>query len=102
MGIKQNDKLDSQTSHESGKVTEKDNAANNMKVKSQDEIVKAKVGAEAELPFIEKFVYFCVYSYFLAIAVHKIYRFPLGEYDIYSNHNSTLNITVTLCLIYIA
>ena len=57
---------------------------NGKEVKNQ-EIVRAKVGAEGELPFIEKFVYFCVYSYFLAIAVYKIYSFPLGKCIFTSN-----------------
>jgi hypothetical protein len=73
MGIKEKEKLSSQT-------VEKDDAVdNNTKVKNQ-EIVIAKIGAEGELPFIEKFVYFSIYSYFLATAAYKIYLFPLGKF----------------------
>jgi hypothetical protein len=65
----------------SSQSTEKDNTFinNNTEVKNQ-EIVRPKIGAEGELPFIEKFVYLCIYSYFLAIAVYKIYLFPLGKF----------------------
>ncbi len=64
----------------SSQTAEKDSAFDNDTKVSSQEIVKAKIGAEAELPFIEKFVYFCVYSYFLATAVYKIYLFPLGKF----------------------
>ncbi|CAB3976594.1 Hypothetical predicted protein [Paramuricea clavata] len=72
MGIKQKEKLSFQTARNGNAVD------NNTKVKNH-EIVRAKIGAEAELSFIEKFVYFCVYSYFLATAVYKIFLFPLEE-----------------------
>lgn len=69
------------------KTSEKENELKKNMGKNQ-EVVKEKVGAEAELPFIEKFLYFCVYSYFFAIAAHKIYLFPLGKFlcfvEIYS------------------
>ena len=72
MGIKQKEKLGFQTAKNGNAVDD------NTKVKNH-EIVRAKIGAEAELSFIEKFVYFCVYSYFLATAVYKIFSFPLGK-----------------------
>ena len=63
----------------SSKTSEKDHEIKTNMDKDQ-EVVKVKIGAEAELPFIEKFFYFCVYSYFFAIATHKIYLFPLGKF----------------------
>ena len=63
----------------SSQTTEKDNELNRNMKKENQEVVRVKVGAEAELPFLEKFLYFCVYSYFLAMAAHKIYLFPLGK-----------------------
>ena len=53
------------------------------RMKEKEQSVSPKVGAEAELPFFEKFVYFLVYSYFLAMAMYKIYLYPLGRSTCY-------------------
>lgn len=38
-----------------------------------------RLGCDADLPFLEKVVYFVVYCTCLAAAVFKIYKFPTGE-----------------------
>lgn len=63
---------------ETQSITSKKDAFDRTK-ENNKEIVKPEIGAEAELPFIEKFVYFTVYLYFLTTAVYKIYLFPIGK-----------------------
>lgn len=62
-----------------GKITRNSNKFDHHMMDKNHEVERRKVGAEAELPLVEKSLYLLIYLYFLAKAVFEIYSFPLGK-----------------------
>ena len=54
------------------------NKKTHEKMESTPADKKRRLGSDADLPLLEKVVYFVVYSTCFAIALYKIYKFPLG------------------------